>query len=320
MNDVRCLKYLLESKFGFGEREMLVLTDEDGGGGGGGRKGGGGDWGGIRRGLPTRKGIIDGMRWLVSGVREGDSLWFSFSGHGSQIRDTSGDEEDGWDETILPVDWKRNGVVVDDEIYEILVRGLPRGVRLTAVMDCCHSGTGMDLPYVHDGYSAGFGRLADGSGGGGGMGLSGLMGKLGGLSLGGGKLGGGKLGGVGGLAMGLAGGLLSEVVGGGKRKRRKGNVKIERPDENNGEVLLFSGCRDDQTSADTNALSGGATTGAMTYSLIESIEHGAYSDWHRYTYRGLLKTMRKKMVKAGMKQVPQFSSSHPFDLDSPFLL
>lgn len=37
----------------------------------------------------------------------GDSLFFMFSGHGGQKEDVSGDEEDGYDETILPSDWRK---------------------------------------------------------------------------------------------------------------------------------------------------------------------------------------------------------------------
>ena len=48
-------------------------------------------------------------RWLVSGARPGDSLFFSFSGHGGQVRDVDGDEADGLDETILPEDYKIAG-------------------------------------------------------------------------------------------------------------------------------------------------------------------------------------------------------------------
>merc|ERR1719486_1829600 len=29
----------------------------------------------------------------------------------------------------------------------MLVLSLPKGVRLRVILDCCHSGTGMDLPY-----------------------------------------------------------------------------------------------------------------------------------------------------------------------------
>eukprot|EP00971_Amphidinium_carterae_P306676 6094675-Amphidinium_carterae.1 len=51
-------------------------------------------------------------------------------------------------ETILPVDFQRAGMITDDEISDIIVRPMAEGVRVTGVMDCCHSGTGMDLPFT----------------------------------------------------------------------------------------------------------------------------------------------------------------------------
>lgn len=38
-------------------------------------------------------------------------------------------------------------MITDDEIGELLVQTLPDGVRMTALMDSCHSGTGLDLPF-----------------------------------------------------------------------------------------------------------------------------------------------------------------------------
>merc|ERR1712110_69413 len=38
-------------------------------------------------------------------------------------------------------------MIADDKIHETIVWPLPEGVRLTAVLDCCHSGTGLDLPF-----------------------------------------------------------------------------------------------------------------------------------------------------------------------------
>ena len=57
-------------------------------------------------------------------------------------------EADGQDETIIPLDYEKEGQIVDDQLHEILVAGLPQGVRLTAIMDCCHSGSVLDLPYT----------------------------------------------------------------------------------------------------------------------------------------------------------------------------
>jgi hypothetical protein len=51
------------------------------------------------------------------------------------------------DETILPTDFKKAGVIVDDDLNAMMVRPLMPGVTLHALIDACHSGTAMDLPY-----------------------------------------------------------------------------------------------------------------------------------------------------------------------------
>lgn len=99
-------------------------------------------------GTPDHKGVIGGIRWLVDGAEAGDSLFMHYSGHGGSVKDTSGDEADGMDETLVPVDYQQSGQITDDEILKELVIGLPEGVTLTVVMDCCHSGSILDLPYT----------------------------------------------------------------------------------------------------------------------------------------------------------------------------
>lgn len=86
--------------------------------------------------------------WLVQGCQPGDSLVFHYSGHGSRQRNYTGDEVDGYDETLCPLDFETQGMIVDDEINAAIVRPLPRGVKLHAIVDSCHSGTVLDLPFL----------------------------------------------------------------------------------------------------------------------------------------------------------------------------
>ena len=55
---------------------------------------------------------------------------------------------DGYDETLCPLDFETQGMIVDDEINAAIVKPLPRGVRLHAIIDACHSGTVLDLPFL----------------------------------------------------------------------------------------------------------------------------------------------------------------------------
>ncbi|KMZ68379.1 Metacaspase 9 [Zostera marina] len=132
INDANCMKYLLITKFHFLDSNIIMLTEEET----------------DSSRIPTKRNIRSAMRWLVEDCRPGDSLVFHYSGHGSQEEDIDGDEIDGYDETICPLDYKTNGMIIDDEINYTIVRPLPRGVKLHAIIDACHSGTVLDLPYL----------------------------------------------------------------------------------------------------------------------------------------------------------------------------
>lgn len=101
---------------------------------------------------PTKKNIQKALEWLVNDCRKGDSLVFYFSGHGLRLPDFNNDETDGFDETICPVDFLKEGMIIDNDINSIIVKPLKEGVTLHAIVDACHSGTILDLEYVYNKY------------------------------------------------------------------------------------------------------------------------------------------------------------------------
>lgn len=89
----------------------------------------------------TREGMLKALGQLVDGSTAGDTLVIQFAGHGTQLDDIDGDEEDdGQDEALCPIDFGFGAFVLDDDLRTVIAR-LPQGVALTCFMDCCHSGT-----------------------------------------------------------------------------------------------------------------------------------------------------------------------------------
>lgn len=52
---------------------------------------------------PTRANIMNAYKRLVKESKEGDVAFCHYSGHGGRLPDDNGDEEDGYDETLIPV-------------------------------------------------------------------------------------------------------------------------------------------------------------------------------------------------------------------------
>ncbi|HEX8606050.1 MAG TPA: caspase family protein, partial [Pseudoduganella sp.] len=92
----------------------------------------------------TRAAIVDALRGLVAGSRQGDVLVFQYAGHGTQVPDLDGDElsQDtaGQDEAMCPYDFATGELLIDDDLRAIF-SAVPQGVNLTCFFDCCHSGT-----------------------------------------------------------------------------------------------------------------------------------------------------------------------------------
>lgn len=89
----------------------------------------------------------------------GDTIFFHYSGHGSQVaaKDGTATEGDGQDECLVPLDAYRNQgreywdlVIKDDWLTEQFHDKLPDGVKCICNFDCCHSGTMADLAEIRD--------------------------------------------------------------------------------------------------------------------------------------------------------------------------
>jgi hypothetical protein len=75
----------------------------------------------------------------------GDYFVFNYSGHGANVQDKDGDEEDGQDEALCLVtpdgklDFER--FMTDDDFARIITESVERDVNILIMCDCCHSGT-----------------------------------------------------------------------------------------------------------------------------------------------------------------------------------
>jgi hypothetical protein len=122
-NDVPLIEKLLKEKHGYAAEAIRILIDKD----------------------ATKAAILASIdEWLVAGTQPGDRVYVYFSGHGLQVKDQNGEEEDGLDEALSTFDIAAsNGdwtnVILDDDIDAMLAKLKDRAVSI--VIDACHSGT-----------------------------------------------------------------------------------------------------------------------------------------------------------------------------------
>jgi hypothetical protein len=84
----------------------------------------------------TREAVIRAVFSAAETLSGGDIFLLTYAGHGGQVTDYTGDEEDGIDETWLLYD----GQLLDDEL-SVLWSQFAAGVRILVLSDSCHSGT-----------------------------------------------------------------------------------------------------------------------------------------------------------------------------------
>lgn len=123
INDVSTLKTILENKFGY--KSFVVLTDDE-------------------KMKPTKSNIMSEMKKLIADSANCSEIWIHYSGHGYYVDDLNGDEEDGKDEVLVPLDYNKSGFIIDDDLNELV---LQTKCQTRVTFDCCHSGSALDLCY-----------------------------------------------------------------------------------------------------------------------------------------------------------------------------
>jgi len=233
INDVKVMRKLLMKKYGYRSRQIKMLTDDSR----------------YTRNKPYKSNIIRELRRLARKTtryryRE---VWLHYSGHGSFVYDTSGDEKDNRDEVMVPLDYEKRGFLKDDYLHRIFAKRISRRSKCISLFDCCYSGTILDLKY----------RNINGQ---------------------------------------------KKIV-----ENQKSGVR--------GNIMMISGCRDDQVSYDVYNLNNSKKyNGAMTASFTSSLKKHNYN----ISCFDLMKEMRSYLEKEKIPQVPQFTSSQPITEEMKF--
>merc|ERR1719379_2979841 len=240
INDSETIIGIMKDTFGFMDSQICRLRDDR------------------RNCMPTKANVLKAMHWLTEGAGTGDEMFFHYSGHGGQMEDKKGDELDGKDETLIPCDFQQAGQITDDELHSNIVQNLPKGCRMWVVLDCCHSGSALDLRYKVE------------------------------LS---------------------ADGRSAKI-----RKKEKPRINSVGEKPTKAMVIMLSGCKDNQTSADIGAgrlgvqKAAGAMTTAFKHTVTPTIS------CHK-----LLQNMRKYLKRNNFTQVPQLSSEQYVQLDNGYV-
>jgi metacaspase-1 len=220
INDAYSLEKKLRGTYGF--KDISIITDDT-----------------VIK--PTSDNIYNQIKQLLENSVSGDLLFISYSGHGSYIKDTNGDEADGQDEMIIGIDLIG---VKDDSFKSLLNTYLKSGVTLIMLCDSCHSGSMLDLKYQY--------------------------------------------------------------------KDTLNNVNLtinNKVSETLGNIILISGCQDNQTSAD--AYINNKSQGAATWGFVTALTNNPKPTWGN-----LITNMRTLINGGGYTQVTQISSGKPLDINS----
>jgi len=175
-------------------------------------------------------------------------------------------------------------------MHDILVKRLPAGCRLTAIFDCCHSGSALALPYEY--------------------GSNGLLKEPNVLHEAGRNA-------LDAFTAYKTGNIQQVLYDGGSiiktlTRTEESRTQSRQTRTHPADVIQLSGCKNYQTSADTNEA--GRATGAMSWAFREVLTQNP-----KQSYNSLLVNVRELLAQK-YDQKPVFSSCHPVDTRFEFIL
>ena len=223
----------------------------------------------------TAEALLSAVKDAGGQLQAGDILLLTYSGHGGQVPDANGDEDDRMDETWVLYDRQ----VVDDELYALWSSFAP-GARIVIFSDSCHSGT-----VAREAVEAvGVDRVARSANGGG-------------------------------NGQPRVKGMPDEYVRSVYEANKKTYDDIQKSlpsfDKSDIEasVILTSGCQDNQTSLD------GDKNGLFTQTLLQVWNGGKFRGGYRAFRKGIARKMppwqSPNFFVVG-KPNAKFASQHPF--------
>lgn len=93
---------------------------------------------------PTYRNMVKAFQDLAAEASPGDDVYIHYSGHGGRTPTLVPEEkgENGWDESLVPCDIGNPSAqyLRDIELARLVQDLVDKGLRLTIVLDCCHSG------------------------------------------------------------------------------------------------------------------------------------------------------------------------------------
>lgn len=100
----------------------------------------------------TRRNILTSLKWLVGGSRDGDVLFFAFSGLGATLTLQDSQSHQVSEDCLLPTDYPASSPIAQTYLASLIATSLHVNASLTALIDTRDCSKVLKLPYIKNVY------------------------------------------------------------------------------------------------------------------------------------------------------------------------